>query len=289
MNVKHIGIFLLLAIGFSPSYAVTHETIRFAPLPMENDTAMTREYLPFMSFLENNLKSTSIKLVYKKSYQDLITSFKNNEIDIAYLGPLPYVVLKEQFPKAVAMVQFLDAEGKSTYTCSLVKFAGNQIQLTNKVPLDIALTQPLSTCGYLATESLLNKHGLTLEQPNVHYEYIGNHTKVAENVILGKQQLGGLKTQIGKRYHHLGLRIIQETDPMPGFLLVANADTLSAEKIKQITSLILSIKPIENANDFETTKLWGDKIKYGAIPANDSLYNSVREKWKQTKIDLMTQ
>jgi len=286
MRLITLGSFILSIFWVGQS--VASEKVRFAPLPMESLGSMSREYLPFMDFLETELK-TPFELVYKKSYQALISSFTKGEIDLAYLGPLPYVVLKEQFPDAIPLAAFLDSEGKSTYTCALVEFAGSPISLDSDQQKKVALTQPLSTCGYLAVESLLNQTNQSLEQADFSYQFIGSHSKVAEDVVLGHYQMGGLKTQIGKKYHHLGLRIVQESDPMPGFIMVANAKTLNSDKIAQIKALILSIKPSENPDHFEKTKPWGSKIKYGSIPVNDNVYNSVREKWKNTQIDLMTQ
>jgi len=289
MNLKTSGIlWLLLATWFTSSFASKTEAIRFAPLPMKSIESMTREYLPFMDFLKSKLNSP-VELVYTKSYQELISSFIQGEIDVAYLGPLPYVILKEAFPESTPVALFLDSEGKSTATCALVEFAGNKVDLQSTNQKQVALTQPFSTCGYLAVESMLNQTGLSLEDAPFRYEFIDGHSAVAEQVILGHDQLGGLKTQIAEQYHHLGLRVLQETEPMPSFLFIANGKTLSPEKIAEIQNLLLSVKPLENPHDFETTHLWSSKIKYGAILATDSQYNSVRERWKHTKIDLMKQ
>lgn len=286
MKPVNLASLLLLSVWLMPYQAIASEKIRFAPLPMESLESMTQEYLPFMDFLEKNV-NTPFELVYKTSYQDLISSFINGKIDLAYLGPLPYVLLKEKLPDTTPLVQFLDSEGKSNYTCSVIEFAGDPVDMSSKKVKKVALTQPLSTCGYLSTESILNQNQYSLEQPYFDYQFIGNHIQVAEQVVLGNYQLGGLKTDIGKKYHYLGIRIVSETNPMPGFLMVANAKTLTTKQIADIKSLILSIQPHNNPDHFEQTKPWGAKIKYGAIPANDNDYNSVRERWKHTKIDLM--
>ena len=238
MKLTTIGTFLLLTTCLTSVFA--SEKIRFAPLPMENLDAMTRAYLPFMDFLETELK-TPFEMVYKKSYQDLISGFSKGEIDLAYLGPLPYVVLKTQYPQAEPLATFLDSDGQSTYTCSLIEFAGNPVNLNNEQLPQATLTQPLSTSGYLAVESLLNKTDKSLEQTEFNYQFIGSHTQVAEQVVLGTFQLGGVKTEIGRRHQHLGIRILKETDPMPGFLMVANSQTLSTQQIADIKALILSI------------------------------------------------
>lgn len=278
------ALFLLLNIQLA--WAVELKPIRFAPLPMESLDTMTREYLPFMDFLEKRM-NTPFEMVYHRSYQTLIAEFLEGRIDIAYLGPLPYVALKEQFPDVTPVAQFLDESGLHTYTCAMVRFADQDINLSSDQLKQVALTQPLSTCGYLAVESILQNRNLSLEDGNFEYQYLESHESVALNVILGNYNIGGLKTKIGKKYQHLGLRIMEETEPMPGFLLVANKQTLSADFINEVRRLILSLNPLEKPHDQEVTRSWGPKIKNGAIEVKDSDYDIVREKWKKAKTDLI--
>lgn len=288
MKLKSIFTFLISLLWFSPSLASDSQPIRFAALPIEGMKSTSQAYLPFMNYLEQHVTpANDFEFVYKKSYHELVNSFKNGEIDLAYLGPLPYVVLKEQYPDTLPLAQFLDEQGESTYTCALVEFAGDKVDPKYDKNLTVALTQPLSTCGLLSTESLLNEQGLSLKASNVKHEFFSHHSEVALQVILGKQKLGGLKTKTAQKHHSLGLKIISETDAMPGFLLVANSKTLSPKQISNIQNLVLSIRPRESAADFKITENWGPKIKYGAIPVNDNDYNRVREKWKNTQLDLI--
>lgn len=270
----------------SQASADSSKTLRFAPLPMESLDTMTREYLPFMDYLEKGMNQP-FEMAYHASYKTLISEFLGGHIDLAYLGPLPYVVLKEQMPSATPIVEFLDASGNSTYTCSIVHFADQPVELASSRKQKVGLTQPLSTCGYLSVENLLQQDGQSLKNEHFEYHYLGSHEEVARQIILGHYDFGGVKTTIGKKYRHLGVRIMEESDPMPGFLLIANRETLSDEQISRIQTLITRLKPRENEADKAITQSWGNKIRHGSIPAQDSDYNSVREKWKNAKTDLM--
>ncbi|WP_178861406.1 PhnD/SsuA/transferrin family substrate-binding protein [Thiomicrorhabdus cannonii] len=284
MILRRLILTFLLLAQLAPSQA--EDKIRFAPLPMESLETMTREYLPFMDYLEKGMQRP-FEMVYHKSYEALLEGFMAGKIDIAYLGPLPYVALKSKYDATKPIVEFLDENAQTSYTCALVKFAGDPLDLNAPATKKVALTQALSTCGYLSVESLLQNHHQSLESPSFSYDYVDSHDKVALKVILGEYRIGGLKTQIAKKYQHLGLRIIEETGPMPGFLLVGNSKTLDEATLQKIRDLILRMNPQSNPQAKEITKSWGPKIKNGAIPAQDSDYDSVREKCQATKIKLL--
>lgn len=284
MTLRPVILSLLLLLPFHAVFA--QDKIRFAPLPMESLETMTREYLPFMDYLERGLQKP-FEMRYHRTYEELLEAFAAGQVDIAYLGPLPYVALKEHCDAVTPIVEFIDEDGANNYTCALVKFAGDTLSITASHPQKVALTQPLSTCGYLSVESLLKSHDESLESSHYNYDYVNSHDQVALKVILGEYHLGGLKTQIAKKYQHLGLRILEETDPMPGFLLVGNRKTLDTDTLERIKRLILDANPINGTQPNDISRSWGSKIRNGAIPAKDSDYDSVREKWQFTHQKLL--
>jgi phosphonate transport system substrate-binding protein len=262
-------------------------TIRFAPLPMASLEHMTREYLPFLDYLEKQTGQT-FELAYHASYETLLDALSAGQVDLAYLGPLPYVALTERSHNMQPVVQFLDAQGESNYTCALVHFADQPLTLIHPDRIQrFALTQPLSTCGYLMVEAYLQAQGESLENEQHEYTYVGSHEDVALKVILGRYDVGGLKTQIAQRYHHLGLRVIDETSPMPGFVLVANTDTLDTAITDQIRMALLELKPLENPSDAEVVRGWSANLKYGSIRVDEGLFDPVRQQWRQLKVDLI--
>ena len=102
-----------------------------------------------------------------------------------------------------------------SYYGALVALADTPVNLQGLQNKRIALTQPLSTCGYLSVSGLLRERKSSLEKNR--YRYLNKHDAVALAIIRGEYDLGGLKTAIGKRYTHLGLKILAETPPFPGF------------------------------------------------------------------------
>lgn len=248
------------------------EPIRFAPLPMERPEEVVKQFKPMLTYLEGQL-GTKIEITYSTSYAEILEKFRKGEVDLAYLGPLPYVALRKDFAQAEPVVHFLEKSGKATYTCALIS-AGEA--LPNKArDRRFALTQPLSTCGYLSTDDLVRKAGSTLEANR--YRYLGKHDEVALAVARGDFDYGGMKTAIARNFAHLGITVLAETAPLPSFALIANHQSLSKERIEALRKLLMT-------SDSKTAKDWGDSLRNGAIPAADRDYDVVRQLRSLAKI-----
>ncbi len=121
-HVKKTILLTLLAMISSIATTVPAETVRFAPLPMENRETLVKQNRPMVLFLEKQLNIT-IEFVFSDSYDDIINKFTEGQIDLAYLGPLPYVALRAKFNRAEPLIHFNESSGKPMYTCAIVTMA----------------------------------------------------------------------------------------------------------------------------------------------------------------------
>lgn len=240
--------------------------LSFAPLPMETPDAVVATWKPLLAYLESRL-DTTIRIEYTASYDELLERFIAGRIDIASLGPLPYVELKKRFPAAQPVVFFKEKDGRAIYTCTLYSPIEAGVTLNNLRGKKVALTQPLSTCGYLAVDGLLRKAGNTLE--NNRYRYLGSHDAVLQAVAAGRFDAGGAKTSIGEKYLPLGLAVVGETPHFPGMALVANGQRVSTSRIELLRRLLMEAPPQERGR-------WGEPIRHGVVVADDRDYAALR-------------
>lgn len=243
------------------------EPLAFAPLPMETPETVASQWKPVLDHLGKAL-GVPLRIEYSESYTTILQKFRAGKLDLAYLGPLPYVALKENFPAATPIVHFNEKNGQSTYTCAIVALAERKLATKNLRGKKIALTQPLSTCGFLLTDGLLHRSGSGLE--NNRYRYLDKHDAVAIAVARGDYDAGGLKTAIGLKYAHLGLTVVAESPPLPAFAMIANGERVSAARIAEIRAALLGADTAQRA-------AWGDNIRYGVVPASDKDYDVVRK------------
>lgn len=266
--MRFVLIWLSLALMCSPLHA---RTLVLAPLPMENRETVLKQFMPMAAYFRQAL-GHEVVFDYSDSYEEILAKFRQGRIDLAYLGPLPYVSLRSGCADAEPLVHFREANGAPSYTCSIVAAVDRDIALEGLENRKVALTQPLSTCGFLSTNGLLRERGSALSR-NL-YRYLDRHDEVAKAVVRGEFDIGGLKTAIGRKFEHLGLKILAETRPLPSFALVGNAATLSPEERDAIRRTLAGLDP--SGADMETLSTWGENIRYGSVPASDADYDPVR-------------
>ena len=265
----------LVLLFFIPLYIFCESKILvFAPLPMEDVKTTYLQFSPLAKYLEKQL-DLKIKIDYNTSYDEVLKKFVEEKIDIAYLGPLPFLSLEKIYPDLVPLVNFKNQNGDISYTCSFVSFITNFKPIKDLTNTKIALTQPLSTCGYLFVNNILENKDSNIEKNK--YKYLGRHDKVALSVIRNEFEYGGLKTNIAKEYSHLGLKELVHSKPIPNFILVANAKSLNIKLIKKIKDTLLLL------NNQDLSK-WHESLKFGVKETNLEDYNHLRELIESTKI-----
>lgn len=259
-----------------PAGAAAADTLIFAPLPLESPGTVAAQWKPVLGHLEKSLGIT-LRIDYSASYGEILDKLHAGKIDLVQLGPLPYVRLRETFLQAEPIVHFNESDGRPDYTCALVAPAeAKQAQQGIRAikGKTVALTQPLSTCGYFSADTLLRQAGGALEHNR--YRYLGRHDAVALAVIRGEFEVGSMKTAIAKDHAGLGLVVIAESAPLPGFALVANTMTIKAERFAQIRQALLEA-------DAETRSRWG-VYRYGVTAAQDGDFAAVRRMLGKTVI-----
>ena len=91
MNRIFVCAVLLAVLAAVPTAMA--ETLVFAPLPMQNRETLIKQFRPMTDYLEKEL-DIKIEYSYAEGYNEIIKKFSNMEIDLAYLGPLPFVELR---------------------------------------------------------------------------------------------------------------------------------------------------------------------------------------------------
>jgi phosphonate transport system substrate-binding protein len=240
-------------------------TITFAPLHITQKSKAIEEFLPLFSYIEK-ISGIKTKFIYETEYSTIIEKFKQNKIDIVLLGPLPYLKLNESYKFNEPIISFRQQNGESFYRCVLAKLGEDTINFEDT--LKIALTQPLSTCGYYMTNVLLKKN-YNKDLKKQKYHYTMSHYNALTSVLDGDFQLAGVKSNVADDFKSLGIRTIAQSDLIPSFSLVVNTKTLSQKQIKIIQNLILSIPE-------STYHKWQGITENGFIKVDKTLYDSLK-------------
>lgn len=261
--IKLFALFWLMIASF----ASANEPLRIASLPMESREATLSAFEPVARYLQKQLQQP-VQLVFLESNQAVITALDAGHLDIAMLGPLPFITLNAKNSHIEPLVFFRESSGQARYRCTLVAFAGDDINITELRNQRVALTQPLSTCGYLGTNAILRvAAGHDLEA--THYAYHTTHEAAALAVIAGRADVAGVKDEFADSYASLGLEILATSDWVPAVGLFANAARLSDEQIVRIREVLLATPEQEFTN-------WGHFMRYGMQEASHTDFEALK-------------
>lgn len=276
-GLVRIAVLLLsMHLAFSATVQAAERPLRFAPLPMEDKKLLNEQFYGIVRYLEQQTGRT-IQMVHFGDYADLLKAFSAGEIDLAYLGPLPYAMLSLRYAEVTPLACFREPDGESHYTCSLIAYGESEISLSALGPAHVGLTQAYSTCGYLAVSQMLARVGLDLNKPPISYSYAGNHTEAALGVVQGIYDLAGVKTAIAERYRHLNLSTLAVSRPFPGFGLFANSRHLDGDTIVRLRDALLRLDPRHVETDRTLVSSWGEGLRNGAVAAEACDYSGVIE------------
>lgn len=265
MPVSRIGIFgflLCIPLFLHADEPAVRDPVRFAPLPMEGKKILREQFFGLVGLLEKTF-DREVEMVEFLDYGDLLKAFHEDRVDLAYLGPLPYSLLARADEGVEPVACFREPDGKSSYTCSLVVSGAHPVDLENATELHIGLTQPYSTCGFLAVSLMLKQAGRSLEEEGIRFSYAGNHTLAALGVARGEYDLAGVKSVIAKRYRHLDLETISESQAFPGFGLYANRRQLSQEAIDHLREVLLRFDPASHEAAYSLMQRQGGSLLHG--------------------------
>lgn len=169
------------------------DTLKVALLPDENASELIKRNQPLKDYLEHAL-GKKVQLIVTTDYSSMIEAMRFGRIDVAYFGPLSYVLAKSKsdIEPFAAMV----SDGKATYRSVVIAHAGSGIEsLADIDGKKMAYGDRASTSSHLIPKTMLAEQGLLAGS---HYaeHFVGTHDAVAVAVANGNADAGGLSEKI---------------------------------------------------------------------------------------------
>lgn len=217
-----------------------NNVLYFAPLPMSATKISIIKTQPIANYLSQKLQRPVVPKLYQ-SYDEIIQAFLAGEVHLLELGPRPFIELQSHTQDATPLASINQDANNSYYQCVLAAPMDGVQRLSDiKHPktTKVALTQPLSTCGPLLTQYLLQQNKINLS--NMPHQFLGSHEEVALALIRNEYAIGGVAKFIAERYHGLGLNILTTSPALPAFMVVANSQKLDPKELELIKQSLLS-------------------------------------------------
>lgn len=282
---KMMSILLSLILSVSAvclAYGATDadpETLKVALLPDESASTVIKNNQALKQYLEEKL-GKKIELVVTTDYSSMIEAMRHGRIDIAYFGPLSYVLAKSK--SDIEPFAAVERKGSTTYQGVIVANAAAGINSPKDIKgKNMAYGDPASTSSHLIPKSVLAEQGLEAKK-DYEEHFVGAHDAVALTVQTGKADAGGLSKTIFESLVARGIikpekvKVIAESKPFPEYPWVLRA-SIKPELKKKIADVFLAIKDKEILKTFKAD---------GFAPITDKDYDVVRDLAHVLNVDL---
>ncbi|NEQ35342.1 MAG: phosphate/phosphite/phosphonate ABC transporter substrate-binding protein [Okeania sp. SIO3I5] len=215
-----------------------------ALLPDESAATVIQNNKGLETYLENKLNK-DIELFVSTDYSSMIEVASKGRLDLAYFGPLSYVLAKTK--SNIEPFAALKKDGKTTYQALVIGNAESGIDSYEKIKGKVMVYgDQASTSSHLIPKSMLMEKGL---KPGENYEevFAGAHDAVAVAVANGNAQAGGLSKPIFTALIEKGtidknkVIIIAESKPFPQYPWTMRSD-LAPELKTQIQQAFLELE-----------------------------------------------
>jgi len=194
--------------------------LRVALLPDENASQLIRMNQPLKKYLEERLKK-KVTLIVTTDYSSMIEAMRFGRLELAYFGPLSYVLAKTKADIEPFVAQI--TKGSTTYNAVVIGNVGANVKsLADAAGKQIAYGDTASTSSHMIPKFMLFNAGL---RSGEHYKeaFLGAHDAVAVAVQNGHAQVGGLSKPIfdslvaRKIIDPAKVRVLAVSDPFPNY------------------------------------------------------------------------
>lgn len=257
------------------------DRLRLALLPDENAATIIQNARPLQAHLERVL-GRPVQIMVTTDYSSMIEAMRFGRIDVAYFGPVSYVLAKSRAPGIVPFAVGVEG-GSPTYRAIIIGAADGPVrELSDVRGHPVAFGDQASTSSHLIPRAtILSRTGLVGER-DFRVVHVGTHDAVARTVESGRAPAGGLSEPIFLRLLERGIvrreRLVDVafSDPIPNYPMVMQGDLLP-DLQEAIRNAFLGLEDPDLLRNFRVERF---------APTDDSAYDVLRETARLLGIEL---
>jgi len=158
-----------------------------------------------------------------RDYDEHIDAIGTNAVDIAFMGPAPYVLLVARYD-AKPLLGRIEVDGKPVLSGVIITRTGSPLRsLADLKGRRFAFGDRESTMSSLVPRYMLQEAGVPLAALGG-FDYLGAHKNVALGVLAGDFDAGAVKQEIFDELAPRGLRVLATMPTVSEHLFVARSD-----------------------------------------------------------------
>lgn len=254
------------------------DPLRIGVIPSEDTQDVAAAFEPVADYVGEQL-GVSAKLYTATDYSGIIEAMGSGEAEIAWLGPLSYV-LASQRAEAEAIAVQIEEEGSQnpTYQSFIITKADSNIgDVKDLKDKTFAFVDPASTSGNLFPRKAFADAGMDPDEDLAEANFAGGHDASALAVSNGDVDAGAVASTVFDGMIEEGVikesqvRKIWESDPIPQSPIAVRGN-IPAEAKDRIQKTFVNLT---------AEKVGADQVSpegaIGYVKAKDSDYDVIRE------------
>jgi phosphonate transport system substrate-binding protein len=252
------------------------DTLRVALLPDEAASTIIKKNEPLKRLLERRL-GKDVELVVTTDYSSMIEAARRGRVELAYFGPLSYVLAQERADIEPFAALREVRGGPPTYRAVLLASPDAGIDSLRDVRgKQVVYGDVSSTSSHLVPEGILADAGLRAKK-DYRQEFAGSSDAVALAVQNGHADFAGMSKPIFESLVERGtiersrFKVLGESEPIPNYPWVMQAGLDPGLK-RRIRSLFLEL------SDPAVLEAYGGA---GFAPIDDHAYDGLRERARE--------
>ena len=253
--------------------------LKVALLPDENASELIKRNQPLKDYLEVQL-GKKIQLIVTTDYSSMIEAMRFERIDVAYFGPLSYVLAKSKadIEPFAAMVEGGKAILRSILIASEKSGINTIADIRGK---KMVFGDQASTSSHLIPKAMLEEAGLVADR-DYQQNFVGTHDAVAANVATGNADAGGLGEFLWnyiverKAIDTTKIKVLGHSRDYPQFPWTMRSD-LNPDLKAKIKNAFLTLKEPAVLKNFKAESF---------APVTDKDYDIIRNLAKTLKLKL---
>lgn len=206
-----------------------------------------------------------------RDYDEHVEAIGTNAVDIAFMGPAPYVLMVARHEKKPLLAR-IEVDGKPVLGGVIIARVGSPLHgLGDLKGRRFAFGDRDSTMSSLVPQYMLQEAGVPLAALTG-YEYLGSHKNVALGVLAGDYDAGAVKQEVFDELAPRGLRVLATMPTVSEHLFVTRSN-LPPEQVEKLRQGLLNLKA---EPDGKTIMQSINKGMTNMVPVTDADYQALR-------------
>jgi phosphonate transport system substrate-binding protein len=260
--------------------------LAYAPMATELDDAA---WAPLVEHLSGRL-GVRIQPVPYPSYAELSQAMREQQVELALLAPLTYVMAKKENPALEPLVQTL-SEGKTSYSAYLfVERASPYRGVEDLRGARVAFVDRRSTSGFLMPYAQLLEAGISPERDLAEMVYTGSHVDSLFAVAHGQADAAASYADV---LPWAGEQALEQGWEMPAFRVLGNAGRIPLDVLVAGSGVSEPLREVIRDELLATNTTTGPGRAFfvssgrivGWAETSDERYMAVRAVWERVEAE----